>query len=59
MYFGAPFSDASSMKSKSKTRFKDAITTMKSDINMLVIDPFKGFKISKLKPKNTPTIDIK
>ncbi len=37
------------MKSKSKTRFKDAITTMKSDINMLVIDPFKGFKISKLK----------
>ena len=35
------------------------MTTMKSDINMLVIDPLNGFKNSKLKPKNIPIIETK
>ncbi len=46
MYLGAPFSEASSIKSKSRTKFKAAITTTPRDTNMLVIDPLVGLRIS-------------
>ena len=58
MYFGAPFSDASSIKSKSKTRFKEAMTTIKSVIKMLVIDPSVGFKNGISNPNKSPTKPI-
>ena len=34
MYFGAPFSEASSIKSKSRTKFREAITTIKRENNI-------------------------
>jgi 3-polyprenyl-4-hydroxybenzoate decarboxylase len=54
IYFGAPFSEASSIKSKSRTRFREAITTIKSVIKMLVIEPSVGLKNGISNPNKRP-----
>ena len=51
MYFGAPFSAPSSMKSKSKTKFNDAMTTMKRLKPMLSIELLLGLSIDNPEPK--------
>jgi len=56
MYFGAPLATPSSIKSKSITKFKDAITTTKREKPTLNIDVLVGFITGKPPP---PKILIK
>ena len=50
IYFGAPISAPSSMKSKSNTKFKEAIITTKILNPMLNIEEFDGFIMDKPDP---------
>ena len=59
MYFGAPFSDASSIKSKSRTKFKEAIITTNKLTSILVMDPLVGSKIAKPPPKKLAIKEIR
>ena len=56
MYLGAPFSAPSSMKSKSKTRFNEAIITTNKLNPMLNIDALVGLRNEKLIPKKLAII---
>jgi hypothetical protein len=53
MYLGAPFSDASSIKSKSKTKFKLAIKITIREKIILNIEPLAGLSKVKSIPKKT------
>ena len=51
IYFGAPFSAPSSIKSKSKTKFRDAITTTNKLIPILNKELLVGSKKENPAPK--------
>ena len=51
IYFGAPFSDPSSMKSKSITKFNAAIITIPKDKPILNIDVLLGLNKEIPEPK--------
>ncbi len=56
MYLGAPFSAPSSMKSKSRTRFNEAIITTNKLNPILSIDALVGLRNEKLIPKKLAII---
>ena len=51
MYFGAPFSDPSSIKSKSITKFRAAIMTMPKESPILNIEELLGLNNEIPEPK--------
>ena len=59
IYFGAPLSAPSSIKSKSNTKFKDAITTTNKLNPILNMEALLGFKIDIPLPKKLITKLIK
>ena len=54
MYLGTPFSAPSSIKSKSSTKFSDAMTMTRRLKPMLINEEFVISKTAILKPKNPP-----
>ena len=59
MYFGAPFSAPSSIKSKSNTKFSEAIITTTKLNPILISEPLVGFITENPAPKKLATNENK